>query len=155
MRISDWSSDVCSSDLGAAQVKLKLEDGSTYPEKGVLKFTDVTVDPTTGSQIIRAQFPNPRGLLLPGMYVRAELVDGTKSNGLLVPQVAVSRDEKGNPTVLIVGPENKVEMRKITAPRTIGTSWLVPSGLKTAGKLIGDRRRSEEHTSELQSRIRN
>src|SRR3546814_8331139 len=84
MRISDWSSDVCSSDLlrqqllsgdisrgsGAAQVKLKLEDGSTYPEKGVLKFTDVTVDPTTGSQIIRAQFPNPRGLLLPGMYVR-------------------------------------------------------------------------------------
>src|SRR3546814_18783168 len=84
MRISDWSSDVCSSDLvlrlrqqllsgdisrgsGAAQVKLKLEDGSTYPEKGVLKFTDVTVDPTTGSQIIRAQFPNPRGLLLPGM----------------------------------------------------------------------------------------
>src|SRR3546814_55410 len=116
---------------GAAQVKLKLEDGSTYPEKGVLKFTDVTVDPTTGSQIIRAQFPNPRGLLLPGMYVRAELVDGTKSNGLLVPQVAVSRDEKGNPTVLIVGPENKVEMRKITAPR-----------------------RSEEHTSELQSLMR-
>src|SRR3546814_7320029 len=100
MRISDWSSDVCSSDLlrqqllsgdisrgsGAAQVKLKLEDGSTYPEKGVLKFTDVTVDPTTGSQIIRAQSPNPRGLLLPGMYVRADLVDGTKSNGLLVPQ---------------------------------------------------------------------
>lgn len=123
---------------GAAQVKLKLEDGSTYPEKGVLKFTDVTVDPTTGSQIIRAQFPNPRGLLLPGMYVRAELVDGTKSNGLLVPQVAVSRDEKGNPTVLIVGPENKVEMRKITAPRTIGTSWLVTSGLKPGEKIIVD-----------------
>src|SRR3546814_5155209 len=109
MRFSDWSSDVCYSDLlrqqwrsgdssrgsGAEQVKLKLEDGSTYPEKGVLKFTDVTVDPTTGSQIIRAQYPNPRGLLLPGMYVRAELVDGTKSNGLLVPQVAVSRAGSG------------------------------------------------------------
>lgn len=123
---------------GAAHVKLKLEDGSTYPEEGVLKFTDVTVDPTTGSQIIRAQFPNPRGLLLPGMYVRAELVDGTKSNGLLVPQVAVSRDEKGNPTVLIVGQENKVEMRKITAPRTIGTSWLVTNGLKPGEKVIVD-----------------
>src|SRR3546814_15570909 len=72
------------------------------------------------------------------MYVRAELVDGTKSNGLLVPQVAVSRDEKGNPTVLIVGPENKVEMRKITAPRTIGTSWLVTSGLKPGEKIIVD-----------------
>src|SRR3546814_5804580 len=72
------------------------------------------------------------------MYVRAELVDGTKSNGLLVPQVVVSRDEKGNPTVLIVGPENKVEMRKITAPRTIGTSWLVTSGLKLGEKIIVD-----------------
>src|SRR3546814_1681764 len=105
MRISDWSSDVCSSDL---------------------KFTDVTVDPTTGSQIIRAQFPNPRGLLLPGMYVRAELVDGTKSNGLLVPQVAVSRDEKGNPTVLIVGPENKVEMRMRSEERRGGKEWVGP-----------------------------
>src|SRR3546814_7804957 len=72
------------------------------------------------------------------MYVRAELVDGTKSNGLLVPQVAVSRDEKSNPTVLIVGPENKVEMRKITVPRTIGTSWLVTSGLKPGEKIIED-----------------
>src|SRR3546814_20375984 len=70
------------------------------------------------------------------MYVRAELVDGTKSNGLLVPQVAVSRDETGNPTVLIVGPENKVEMRKITAPRPIGTSWLVTSGLKPGEQII-------------------
>src|SRR3546814_11713122 len=143
MRISYWSSDVCSSDLasadvlrlrqqllsgdisrgsGAAQVKLKLEDGSTYPEKGVLKFTDVTVDPTTGSQIIRAQFPNPRGLLLPGMYVRAELVDGTKCNGFLVPQVAVSRDEKGYPTVLILVPEHKVEQRKFPVLITLATN---------------------------------
>jgi membrane fusion protein (multidrug efflux system) len=68
---------------GNVAVKLKLEDGSTYPQEGVLKFTDVTVDPTTGSQIIRAQFPNPKGLLLPGMYVRAEFAQATKANGLL------------------------------------------------------------------------
>ncbi|MFC0202886.1 efflux RND transporter periplasmic adaptor subunit [Novosphingobium soli] len=121
---------------GAARVRLKLEDGSVYPEEGVLKFTDVTVDPTTGSQIIRAQFGNSRGLLLPGMYVRAEFVEGTKSNGLLVPQVAVSRDEKGNPTVLVVGAQNKLELRKITAPRTVGTSWLVTGGLKPGDKVV-------------------
>lgn len=123
---------------GAARVKLKLEDGSTYAEEGVLKFTDVTVDPTTGSQVVRAQFPNTRGLLLPGMYVRAELVEGTRSNGLLVPQGAVSRDEKGNPTVLVVGAQNKLEMRKITAPRTVGTSWLVTGGLKPGDKVVVD-----------------
>lgn len=121
---------------GAAPVKLKLEDGSTYGGQGVLKFTDVTVDPTTGSQIVRAQFPNTGGLLLPGMYVRAEMTEGTRSNGMLVPQAAVSRDEKGNPTVLLVGAQGKVEMRKITAPRTVGSSWLVSAGLKPGDKVI-------------------
>ncbi|EZP81893.1 RND family efflux transporter MFP subunit [Novosphingobium resinovorum] len=123
---------------GNVAVKLKLEDGSTYPQEGVLKFTDVTVDPTTGSQIIRAQFPNPKGLLLPGMYVRAEFAQATKANGLLVPQVAVSRDEKGNPTVLVVGAQNKLEMRPITAPRTVGDNWLVTSGLKAGDKVVVD-----------------
>ncbi|MFT4054070.1 MAG: efflux RND transporter periplasmic adaptor subunit [Novosphingobium sp.] len=123
---------------GNVAVKLKLEDGSTYPQEGVLKFTDVTVDPTTGSQIIRAQFPNPKGLLLPGMYVRAEFAQATKANGLLVPQVAVSRDEKGNPTVLVIGAQNKLEMRAITAPRTVGDSWLVTSGLKAGDKVVVD-----------------
>jgi membrane fusion protein (multidrug efflux system) len=121
---------------GAARVRLKLEDGSTYPAEGVLKFTDVTVDPTTGSQIVRAQFANQGGLLLPGMYVRAELVEGTASNAILVPQAGVSRDEKGNPTVLVVGAQNKVEVRKVTAPRTIGTNWLVTAGLKPGDKVI-------------------
>lgn len=123
---------------GNVTVKLKLEDGSTYPQEGVLKFTDVTVDPTTGSQIIRAQFPNPRGLLLPGMYVRAEFAQATKANGLLVPQVAVTRDEKGQPTVLVIGAQNKLEMRKITAPRTVGDSWLVTAGLKAGDKVVVD-----------------
>jgi membrane fusion protein (multidrug efflux system) len=121
---------------GAARVRLKLEDGSAYPAEGVLKFTDVTVDPTTGSQIVRAQFANQGGLLLPGMYVRAALVEGTASNAILVPQAGVSRDEKGNPTVLVVGAQNKVEMRKVTAPRTVGASWLVTAGLKPGDKVI-------------------
>lgn len=123
---------------GAARVKLKLEDGSAYPQEGALKFTDVTVDPTTGSQVVRAQFPNTQGLLLPGMYVRSELVEGTRSNGILVPQGAVSRDEKGNPTTLVVGAQNKVEMRKLTAPRTVGGNWLVTAGLKPGDKVIVD-----------------
>jgi membrane fusion protein (multidrug efflux system) len=123
---------------GAARVRLKLEDGSIYYEEGVLKFTDVSVDPTTGSQVLRAQFPNRRGLLLPGMYVRAELAEGTRSNGLLVPQSAVSRDERGSPTVLVVGAQGKLEIRKITAPRTVGTSWLVTAGLKRGDKVVVD-----------------
>lgn len=122
----------------AARVRLKLEDGSTYAQEGTLKFTDVTVDPSTGSQVVRVQFGNPRGLLLPGMYVRAELVEGTKRNGILVPQSAVSRDEKGNPTALAVGAGNKLEIRKLQAPRTVGTNWLVTSGLKPGDKVVVD-----------------
>ncbi len=121
---------------GAARVRLKLEDGSTYPVEGTLKFADVTVDPTTGSQAVRAQFGNPRGLLLPGMFVRAELVEGTQGNAILVPQRAVSRDEKGHPTVLVVGAGDKVEARVLTAPRTIGDNWLVTAGLKPGDRVI-------------------
>ncbi len=121
---------------GAARVRLKLEDGSTYPIEGTLKFADVTVDPSTGSQIIRALFDNPRGLLLPGMFVRAELVQGTQANAILVPQRAVSRDEKGHPTVMVVGQKNMVEPRALTAPRTIGDNWLVTGGLKPGDKVI-------------------
>lgn len=123
---------------GAARVRLKLEDGSAFAEEGVLKFTDVTVDPSTGSQVVRAQFPNKGGLLLPGMYVRAEMVEGTRSNGILVPQGAVSRDEKGSATVLVVGAQNKIEMRKLNAPRTVGTNWLVTSGLKPGDRVVVD-----------------
>jgi membrane fusion protein (multidrug efflux system) len=120
----------------AARVKLKLENGSTYPAEGVLKFTDVSVDPTTGSQVVRAVFPNTRGLLLPGMYARAELIEGTKSNGLLIPIRAVSRDERGNPTALIVGADGKVRMRQLTAPRTIGQNWLVTGGLRPGDRVV-------------------
>lgn len=121
---------------GAARVRLRLEDGSVYPIEGTLQFADVTVDPATGSQTIRAVFANPQGLLLPGMYVRAELVEGTQSAALTVPQRAVSRDEKGQPVVLVVGADNKLQQRVITAPRTIGENWLVTGGLRAGDKVV-------------------
>jgi membrane fusion protein (multidrug efflux system) len=121
---------------GNAKVALKLEDGNDYGPQGTLRFADVTVDQTTGSQIIRALFPNPNGLLLPGMFVRAHLVEGTQQNAMLVPQRAVSRDERGNPVVLVVGAENKIEPRPIQTSRTAGDSWIVTSGLKPGDKVI-------------------
>ncbi|UVO51510.1 efflux RND transporter periplasmic adaptor subunit [Sphingomonas sp. SUN019] len=120
----------------AAKVRLKLEDGSTYPIEGTLKFTDVTVDPTTGTQALRAQFANPRGLLLPGMYVRAELGEGTQAQAILVPQRAVSRDEKGQPVAMVIGKGDKVEPRILKTERTVGDAWLVSSGLKPGDKVI-------------------
>ena len=121
---------------GQARVKLKLEDGSTYGPEGALRFADVTVDPNTGSQTIRAQFANPNGLLQPGMYVRALLAQGTQRQGMLVPQRGVGRDERGNATVLVVGQGNKVEPRVIKAERVVGEDWLVTSGLKPGDKVI-------------------
>lgn len=119
-----------------ARVRLMLEDGTPYGPEGTLKFADVTVDPATGSQTIRAIFPNPRGLLLPGMFVRAELVEGTRSNAILVPQRAVTRDEKGQPLVMVVGSDGKLQPRVLTAPRTVGQDWLVTAGLKPGDKVV-------------------
>ncbi|RZF65452.1 efflux RND transporter periplasmic adaptor subunit [Sphingomonas populi] len=121
---------------GNAHVKLKLEDGSDYGAQGTLRFADVTVDPTTGSQVIRALFPNPNGLLLPGMFVRASLVEGTQAKAMLVPQRAVSRDEKGQPTVLVIGAGNKAEPRVLVSNRTDGDNWIVTGGLKPGDKVI-------------------
>lgn len=121
---------------GAARVRLRLEDGSIYPIEGRLLFTDVSVDPATGTQTIRAIFDNPQGLLLPGMYVRAELIEGTQENGILVPQRAVSRDEQGRATVLVVGKDSKLEPRVLSTSRTIGEDWLVTSGLKPGDKVV-------------------
>jgi len=121
---------------GNARVRLTLEDGTEYGAQGVLRFADVTVDPTTGSQVIRALFPNPDGLLLPGMFVRAALVEGTRANAMLVPQRAVSRDEKGQATVMVIGANNKVEPRTLQTSRTIGDDWLVTGGVKPGDKII-------------------
>jgi len=121
-----------------APVRLQLETGSLYPTVGTLRFADVTVDPATGSQTIRAVFANPQRLLLPGMFVRAQLGQGVQSRGILVPQRAVSRDERGRPTVLVVGAKDMAELRVIQADRTIGTNWLVTGGLKPGEKVIVD-----------------
>ena len=121
-----------------APVQLLLESGSPYPLVGSLSFADVTVDPGTGSQTIRAVFPNPQHLLLPGMFVRGRLTQGVQSRGILVPQRAVSRDERGRPTVLVVGKNNVTELRLIETDRTVGTNWLVAGGIKPGDKVITD-----------------
>ena len=119
-----------------APVQLILETGSVYPHVGSLRFADVTVDPTTGSQTIRAVFPNPQSLLLPGMFVRARLTQGTQTRGMLIPQAAVTRDPRGRPTVMVVGPGNKATLRVIEASQSAGNNWLVASGLRVGDKVI-------------------
>ena len=119
-----------------APVRLQLESGSVYPLTGTLSFADVTVDPATGSQTIRAVFPNPQHLLLPGMFVRGQLSQGIQARGILVPQRAVSRNERGQPTVLIVGKNNMAELRIVQTDRTVGDNWLVTGGLKPGETVI-------------------
>lgn len=120
----------------SAVVRLKLEDGSAYPIEGRLEFADVTVDQNTGSVVLRARFPNPQGLLLPGMFVRAELIEGTQENAIQVPQQAVSRDERGRPITWVVNQQDKLERRLLSAPRTIGSNWLVLSGLEPGERVV-------------------
>ncbi len=119
-----------------ARVKLLLEDGTPYPLEGVLKFTDVTVDSSTGSFILRTLFPNPQHVLLPGMYVRAIVQEGLVDQAILVPQQSVSRDPKGNPLALVVDGSEKVAQRKIAIDRAVGDKWLVREGLKPGDRLI-------------------
>jgi len=119
-----------------AQVKLLLEDGTPYPQEGTLKFSEVTVDPSTGSFILRVVFPNPKYILLPGMYVRAVVQEGVVDRAILVPQQGVSRDPKGNPVALIVDGSGKVEQRMITVARAMGDRWLVSEGLNPGDRLI-------------------
>ncbi len=119
-----------------AVARLFLEDGSAYPLAGTLKFSDVTVNPGTGSVTIRTVFPNPKGTLLPGMYVRAVLEEGVDERGILVPQRGVTRDATGKAMTLVVGPEDKVESRSIEVSRIVGDSWLVDSGLAAGDRVI-------------------
>ncbi|TAJ71672.1 MAG: efflux RND transporter periplasmic adaptor subunit [Phenylobacterium sp.] len=120
----------------SAQVRLVLEDGSTYPIAGTLAFSDITVDEGTGSIGLRAIFPNPNGALLPGLYVRARLEQGVATSGILAPQAAVSRDPKGSATVYVVDAAGKAQLRPITVSRTVGDKWLVTSGLKPGERVI-------------------
>lgn len=119
-----------------APVRLYLEDGSEYPLAGTLQFSEVSVSTTTGSVTLRAVFPNPQKLLLPGMFVHARIDEGVNDQAILVPQEGVSRNLRGEPTVLVVGADNKVEQRTIKTDRSIGNSWLVTDGLKAGDRVI-------------------
>jgi membrane fusion protein (multidrug efflux system) len=120
----------------STRVKLLMEDGSTYPLTGTLKFSEVTVDQSTGSVTLRAVFPNPKQALLPGMFVRAILEEGVNENAILIPQRGVTRNPKGEALVMTVGAEEKVEPRPIKVVRTVGDSWLVSDGLKAGDRVI-------------------
>jgi membrane fusion protein (multidrug efflux system) len=119
-----------------AEVALKLDDGSTYPLEGKLQFTDVTVDPSTGAVRLRAIFPNPDGLLLPGLYVRATINQGVDPHGILAPQQGIGHNEKGQPTALVVDDKNIARLRVLKTGRAVGGDWQVLEGLKPGDHLI-------------------
>jgi membrane fusion protein (multidrug efflux system) len=121
---------------GKARVRLVTDDGQEYAHPGTLQFADVTVDPGTGSIGLRALFPNPKGELLPGMFVRARLDEGVNPQALLVPQSGVTRDQKGLPVALLVNAEGKVERRQLVTDRVVGSAWLVSDGVKPGDQVI-------------------
>jgi len=117
-------------------VQLILEDDTKYQAEGTLQFRDVSVDPTTATVILRMVFPNPNGVLLPGMFVRTAVKEGVNDKAILIPQQAVMRDSKGNPMALIVNAASLVEPRLLTLDRAIGDKWLVTTGLAPGDRLI-------------------
>ncbi|WP_432462206.1 efflux RND transporter periplasmic adaptor subunit [Enterobacter hormaechei] len=119
-----------------SSVELLMENGQPYPLKGTLQFSDVTVDESTGSITLRALFPNPQHMLLPGMFVRARIDEGTQPDAILVPQQGVTRTPRGDATVLVVNDKNQVESRTVVAPQAIGDRWLITDGLKNGDRVI-------------------
>ena len=118
------------------KVKIILEDGTNYPLEGVLQFSDITVEQSTGSVTLRVLFDNPHGMLLPGMFVQAEIIEGVNEQAILLPQQGVSRDPKGNPFALVVDAENKAGFRPLTLDRAIGDKWLVATGVAPGDQVI-------------------
>jgi membrane fusion protein, multidrug efflux system len=118
-----------------AVVQLKMQDGTPYAHSGTLDFADVSVDPATGSVALRGIVPNPDGQLLPGMYVSVHLTVGTMNNAYLVPQAGLQRDGTG-PYVLVVGPENKVQMKRVVTDTSLKTDWIVTSGLASGDRIV-------------------
>ncbi|MFA6010655.1 MAG: efflux RND transporter periplasmic adaptor subunit [Desulfobacteraceae bacterium] len=123
---------------GAAKVRLLLEDGSEYAKAGTLKFSDVTVDPGTGSVILRSVFENPKQTLLPGMFVRTMVEEGQNDKAILVPQQCVARTAKGEAMAMAVGASDKVEPRMLVLDRAMGNRWIVASGLNTGDRIIAE-----------------
>lgn len=120
----------------APTVELTLEDGSKYPLTGELQFAEVSVDPSTGDIVLRAIMPNPDQLLLPGMFVRAEINEGELENAILVPQRGISFDREGHATAMVVNSDNHVEARQLELQRAIGNAWLVETGLQEGDQVI-------------------
>jgi len=125
-------------ETNANQVQLILGDGTPYPLAGALQFRDISVDPTTATVMLRIVFPNPNGVLLPGMFVRAVVQEGMNAAAILIPQQAVARDPKGNPVALIVAGNGKAEQRQLTLDRAIGDQWLVATGLAPGDRVIAE-----------------
>jgi membrane fusion protein (multidrug efflux system) len=125
-------------ERGKTQVRLRLEDGSDYAHAGTLEVAEVTVDVGTGSVTLRALMPNPERLLLPGMFVREQIQEGVRQGAVLVPQQGVSHDTKGDPTALVVGADNTVELRTLQTDRAAGDQWVVTSGLNAGDRVIVD-----------------
>ncbi|MFS1286576.1 efflux RND transporter periplasmic adaptor subunit [Pseudomonas piscis] len=119
-----------------AQVSLTLDDGTPYPLKGTLKFSEVSVDPTTGSVTLRAEFPNPDRKLLPGMFVHAQLKEGEQQAAILIPQQAVGRDARGVPTAWVVKADDTVEQRELQTLRTVGNAWLIGAGIADGERVV-------------------
>jgi membrane fusion protein (multidrug efflux system) len=130
--------ELVANDKNEAEVALTLEDGTKYAERGRLKVAEVSVEPSTGSVTLRAVIPNPRRELLPGMFVRAELTRGTRQAALLVPQRGVSHNARGEALVMVVGPDDKVAERKVTADRAIEGEWLITAGLNPGERVVLD-----------------
>ena len=121
---------------GQVKVDLTLEDGTPYAQPGALKFSEVTVDPGTGSVTLRAQFPNPDGILMPGMFVHGSLAEGVRRQAILVPQQGVTRDLKGQATAWVLIDGDQAELRHIRTSRTVGNQWLVESGLNAGERVV-------------------
>jgi membrane fusion protein, multidrug efflux system len=120
----------------SAQMHLKLPDGSIYGYTGTVEFSQVIVDQSTGTVTIRARFPNPQSILLPGMFVTAQFAQAVQNAAILVPQQAVSRDPQGNATLYVVGPGNRAVQRSVVADRTFGADWVITEGLAPGEKVI-------------------
>jgi len=121
-----------------ARVNLILDDGTRYPLPGRLLFSEATVDATTGQVTLRGEFPNPEGLLLPGLYVRVEIEQGVEKDAIAVPQQAVQRDTAGHAQLYIVKPDDTLELRNVVASRVVGNRWVISSGLEPGERVVVD-----------------
>ncbi|MDR3299115.1 MAG: efflux RND transporter periplasmic adaptor subunit [Candidatus Accumulibacter sp.] len=128
--------DLQANSADVNKVKLILEDGTPYEYPGTLQFRDVSVEPSTGSVVLRMVFPNKKGILLPEMFVRAEITEGTNEQAICLPQQAVLRNAKGDPYVFIANAEDKAEMRMLTLEREVGDQWLITDGVKAGDRII-------------------